>query len=46
LMALLLAGPERSPDGAERRACQQQRMPISAPVRRLRYFPAPGLDSS
>jgi predicted DNA-binding transcriptional regulator AlpA len=29
-MALLLAGPERSPEGAERRACQQQRRPVSA----------------
>ena len=28
-MALLLAGPERSPEGAERRACQQQRRPVS-----------------
>jgi hypothetical protein len=29
-MVLLLAGPERSPEGAERRACQQQRTPVSA----------------
>src|ERR1039457_4550281 len=30
-MVLLLAGPERSPEGAERRPCQQPRTPLSAP---------------
>src|ERR1017187_10258451 len=30
LVSLLLAVPERSPEGAKRRACQQQRMPTFA----------------
>jgi hypothetical protein len=40
-MSLLLAGPERSPEGAERRACQQQRMPVFA-LRQLTSLPACG----
>jgi len=31
-MSLLLAGPERSPGGAERRACQQQRAADRRPL--------------
>ena len=47
LMSLLLAGPERSPEGAKRRARRQQRGGrVSAPVSWYRSFQAPDPASS
>src|ERR1017187_1696049 len=45
-MSLLLAGPERSPSWAERRACQQQRAADPRPLSGLRRCPALCPDSS